>query len=312
MNEFILHHYPASPYAEKIRLMLGFKGLRWKSVIIPVMMPKPDVIALTGGYRRTPLLQIGADVYCDTARIALELERRAPSPTLNPFGDTFAVQAMSSLAESALFNTAVPIAFQPDNIKIFFPDAKPDFLPSFGADRVAMRKGGTVRRGPLGESKSVFVYLAQKLENQFADGRVFLLGNAPCTADFSVYHTVWPVGRVPALAALLKPMPRLIAWMARMQAIGHGKSTTLSSSQALEISKAAKPAPIKGAQAYETDGAALGDTVEVMPVDYALDPVRGELLNATTDEIAVRRSDPRAGTVVVHFPRMGFQLQKAG
>jgi len=310
MNELILHHYPASPYAEKIRLMLGFKGLAWTSVIIPVVMPKPDVIALTGGYRRTPLLQIGADVYCDTGLIADVLERLAPSPTLYPFGDSFTVEALSRLAEPVLFNVAVPIAFQPENIKAFFPDAKPEFLPTFGADRVAMRKGGTVRRGPPGESKAIYAHLARKLENQFADGRLFLLGNAPCAADFSLYHTVWPIGRVPALAPVLAPTPKLGAWMDRMKAIGHGKSSEISSAKALEFSKGAKAAPIKAAQAYETDGVALGDTVEVMPVDYALDPVRGELLTASTEEIAIRRSDPRAGTVVVHFPRMGFQLQK--
>lgn len=309
MNELILHHYPASPYAEKIRLMLGFKGLAWTSVIIPVVMPKPDVVALTGGYRRTPLLQIGADVYCDTALITDLLEQRAPSPTLYPFGDSFTMQAMQ-LAESVLFNVAVPIAFQPDNIKIFITDTKPDFLATFGADRVAMRKGGTVRRGPLGESKAIYARLARKLDNQFADGRLFLLGNAPCAADFSLYHTVWPIGRVPALAPVLAPTPKLAAWMDRMKAIGHGKSSEISSAKALEIAKGAKPAAIKAAKAYETDGIALGDTVEVMPVDYALNPVRGELLNASMDEIAVKRYDPRAGTVVVHFPRMGYQLQK--
>lgn len=48
-----------------------------------------------------------------------------------------------------------------------------------------------------------------------------------------------------------------------------------------------------------------------MSVDYALDPVRGELRNASTAEIAVRRSAPRADTVDVHFPRMGFLLKEA-
>ena len=47
-----------------------------------------------------------------------------------------------------------------------------------------------------------------------------------------------------------------------------------------------------------------------MPIDYGLDPVSGELLQCDTDEIAVRRTDPRAGTVVVHFPRFGYQLKK--
>ncbi len=54
MSELILHHYANSPFSEKVRLVLGLKGLSWRSVTVPVMMPKPDVLALTGGYRRTP------------------------------------------------------------------------------------------------------------------------------------------------------------------------------------------------------------------------------------------------------------------
>ena len=84
MTEPVLHHYPFSPYAEKVRAMLGFKRIAWKSVQIPPVMPKPDVLALTGGYRKTPILQIGADIYCDTQCIIRELERRFPEPTLFP------------------------------------------------------------------------------------------------------------------------------------------------------------------------------------------------------------------------------------
>ncbi len=52
MTDMILHHYETSPYAEKVRLGLGLKGLAWASVEIPVIMPKPDLTALTGGYRQ--------------------------------------------------------------------------------------------------------------------------------------------------------------------------------------------------------------------------------------------------------------------
>ena len=69
MAELILHHFLTSPFSEKVRLILGYKRLAWKSVLVPGYSPKPDVVALTGGYRRTPLLQIGADIYCDTALI---------------------------------------------------------------------------------------------------------------------------------------------------------------------------------------------------------------------------------------------------
>src|SRR3990172_4066857 len=142
MTEPILHHYPVSPFAEKIRAMLGYKGLAWKSVIIPMMMPKPDVIALTGGYRRTPILQIGADIYCDTALIARVLDRIAPAPTIFPYGENFANRAMAYFADGVMFNLSVPIGFQPGGMmKLFLPDATPEFLADFGKDRAAMHQG---------------------------------------------------------------------------------------------------------------------------------------------------------------------------
>ena len=62
-KSLILHHYDTSPFSEKIRLALRLKNLAWTSVTIPNIMPKPDLLALTGGYRRTPVLQIGADIF---------------------------------------------------------------------------------------------------------------------------------------------------------------------------------------------------------------------------------------------------------
>ena len=103
MSELILHHFDWSPFAEKARLALGLKGLAWRSVQIPMIMPKPDLIALTGGYRKTPVLQIGADIYCDTRLIARELERRHPKPTLFPDGDVGVSLALSHWSDTAFF-----------------------------------------------------------------------------------------------------------------------------------------------------------------------------------------------------------------
>ena len=311
MNEPILHHYPVSPFAEKARAMLGFKDIAWKSVVIPMVMPKPDLVALTGGYRRTPVLQIGADVYCDTALIARVLERVAPAPTLFPYGDAFANRAMAHFADSVMFNLAVPIGFQPGGmVKIFLPEATPEFLAGFAKDRAAMRQGGTVRRGPLAECKANLAGLLAPIEGQLGD-RPFLLGASASECDFSLYHVLWPIWRVPETRPMLAAFPKVLAFVERVNAFGQGKPQELSSAQAIGIAKRAGPEVIRNPQAIETDGLALGETVQVMPVDYALDPVKGELLHCSTDEIAVRRTDPRAGTVVVHFPRFGFQLQRA-
>jgi glutathione S-transferase len=311
MNPPILHHYPVSPFAEKIRVMLAWKKIAWQSVVIPVMMPKPDLVALTGGYRRTPVLQTGADLWCDTALIARVLERLAPQPSLYAYGDTLAMQALSHFADSVMFNITVPVGFQPGGgmLKLYMPEAGPDFLAAFGKDRAAMRQGGTVRRGPLAECKANMQGLLPKIEAQL--GKPYLFGDAPCVADFSLYHVLWPVWKVPETRGLLAPFPKTAAFIERMAGIGHGKSTEITSAQALGIAKAGTPGTIARPEAVETGGIALGENVNVMPVDTALDPVHGELLTCSADEIAVRRTDPRAGTVVVHFPRFGFQLARA-
>jgi glutathione S-transferase len=311
MNALILHHYPVSPYAEKIRAMLGFKGLAWKSVIIPIVMPKPDVVALTGGYRRTPILQVGADIYCDTALIARVLERAAPSPTLFPYGDGFAGRAMAHFADSVMFNLSVPLGFQPGGMmQLFMPDATPEFLAGFARDRAAMRQGGTVRRGPLAECRAHLAHVMPRIEAQLGD-RPYLLGASASECDFSLYHVLWPVWKVPAARPLLDAWPRTFAYVERMAAFGQGTPEEITSARALQVAKGAKPAPVSQPQALETDGIALGESVQVMPVDYGFDPVQGELLQCSAEEIAVRRTDPRAGTVVVHFPRFGYQLQRA-
>lgn len=311
MTEPVLHHYPVSPFAEKVRAILGYKGLAWKSVQIPLIMPKPDVVALTGGYRKTPILQLGADVYCDTALIARVLERLAPSPTLFPQGDTVAVRAMEHFADAVMFNIVIPIAFQPGGgmIKLYFPEATPEFLAAFGKDRAAIRQGGTVRRGPLHECKANTQGLLAAIETQLKGP--FLFGEQACAADFSLYHVLWPLWKVADTRPLLAPFPKTQKFIECVVAFGHGKPAEISSADALQIAKAGKAAPVAGAIALETGGIALGEQATVMPVDSGFDPVTGELLQASADELVLRRTDPRAGTVHVHFPRFGYQLNKA-
>ena len=308
MTEPVLHHYPVSPFAEKARLMLGFKGLAWKSVQIPLIMPKPDVVALTGGYRRTPILQIGADIYCDTALIARVLERLAPEPSLFPHGDTYALRAAAHFADSTLFWNTVPVGFQPGAgmMKIFFRDATPEYLSAFGKDRSAYRAGS--RRGPAHECRANLAGLLARIEAQLKEP--YLFGAEPCYADFSVFQALWPLWLPPDLRPMLAPYPRTLAFMERMSAIGHGKPGEISSGEAIRIANTSKPEAVKEPIALETNGIALGAQASVMPIDTGLDPVVGELLQASAEEIIVRRTDPRAGTVHVHFPRFGYQLSR--
>jgi glutathione S-transferase len=300
----ILHHYDTSPFSEKIRLIFGRKGLAWRSALQPNIMPKPELVPLTGGYRRIPVLQIGADVYCDSQRIVRELERLHPSPTLYPGGSEGVCHALNLWADRMLFQAAVPVVFG----KI--GDAVPK---EFIEDRRKLMGGGDfaayIEAAPLFAEQ--LRAQASLLEAQLGDGRAFLLGAEPGLADFAAYHPVWFLRAIPPAAAALAEFPAVGKWAERVAAIGHGKRSEIAPAEALAIAKAARPLPATGVARGEPNGLAAGERVNVVPDDYGFDPVGGELVAADVHEIAVRRTSPETGEVVVHFPRAGFRVVRA-
>jgi glutathione S-transferase len=310
MPELILHHYPTSPFSEKVRLILGFKRLPWKSVVIPMIMPKPDVVALTGGYRKTPILQIGADIYCDTALIADVLERLQPSPTLYPDDIGALARILAQWADSTLFWTTIPYVFQPAGAQHLFANVPPEHIQAFGADRKAFR--GNSPRMPVPEATGSLAVYLQRLDSMLEDGRPYLLGALPTIADFAVYHSIWFIRRGGPLARILDAHSRVVEWADGMQTIGHAESAPLASDEAVAIARAATLAATPHPpQPIDVHGIALGERVRVAATDYGMDPVEGDLVLSAANEIALRRTDPRAGAVVVHFPRVGFGMSRA-
>ena len=307
MPEIILHHYPESPFAEKIRAILGFKRLSYRSVLVPMMLPKPDVIALTGGYRRTPILQIGSDIYCDTALIADVLERIRPEPTLYPRAHVASARILAAWADQHWFAAGVGFAMQPEGFNSMFERYTPEHRAAFIEDRKAFRKGAP-RMAPHVATAVLSQHLAQ-IERQFSDGRLFLLGSDATLADFSFFHPLWFVERATAVAGFLSAYSRTVQWMHRIAAIGHGTPIPLSSAEAIEIARVGVPAPLRTEARQAPGPCPMGARVTVAPTDYGIDPVGGELVAEYTNEWIVKRTDPRAGTVYVHFPRAGYQIE---
>lgn len=308
MADIILHHYRNSPFSEKIRLILGYKNLAWKSVDIPAIMPKPDLMPLTGGYRRTPVMQIGADIYCDTALMADVLERMQPSPPLYPDAYAGLGRILAQWADSTLFWTVIPYSFQPQGLANIFKNMTPEQMQAFSADRAKFR--GNVPRMGLPEAIGQMRELLKRLEHMLADGKPYLLGAQPCIADFSTYHAIWFVRDLAGLPDIFAGARNVNAWADRIAAIGHGKFEKMSADQALTVARASTPAGFDGRASDDVYAAHLGQRVLIQPTDYGIDPVEGELVFADAQEFALRRSDERAGTVVVHFPRLGFQLKR--
>ena len=304
MSELILHHYAGSPFSEKVRLILGYKRMAWRSVIVPAVLPKPDVLALTGGYRRTPFMQIGADIYCDTALMCHVIDARQPEPPLYPMATAGIADIVAQWADATLFWTAVPYTMQPAGIQHVLKDATPEMLKAFAADRAAMNPN--LRRPTVADgAAALHTYLA-RLEHLLGDGRPFLLGALPCIADFSAAQSTWFMRLAPPIAAVLDAYLKLQAWYARVAAFGHGTLTRMTGAEAIRVAAAGGHAPLSFSA---EPGLAEGDAVTVTPTDYAHDPVAGRLIGLSALEVVVARTDERAGTVHVHFPRIGFQIR---
>ena len=306
MQDLILHHYAGSPFSEKVRLILGYKKLQWKSVTVPVVLPKPDVVALTGGYRRTPFLQIGSDIYCDTALMCRVIDRLAPAPALFPAAAGGAQHMIAQWADTALFWTAGPYPMQPAGAQHIFGGAPPEVLKAFAIDRAAMMGG--VRRPTTADAHAQLITCLGWLEQQLSDGRPFLCGDAACIADFSVVQSNWYIRRAPPVATVLAPFGKVLHWFDRVAAFGHGEHETMTGADAIGIARSAKRTA--ALRIESADGLAEGDEVTVTPTDYAQDPVAGRIVGLNTDEVAIVRDDERAGRLTVHFPRIGFQVKK--
>ncbi|WP_225782832.1 glutathione S-transferase family protein [Xenophilus sp. Marseille-Q4582] len=310
MPELILHHYAMSPFAEKARLMLGGKKLAWQSVIVPPVMPKPDLVALTGGYRRVPVLQVGADVYCDTALIADVLEHLQPEPTFFPEPEKGLARTLAQWADTTLFAAAMAYSFQPQGVAEIFAGAPPETAQAFLADRAGMYGNQPPRMHPSDAAGALRSYLRRL--SDMLDDRTFLLGSQPCIADFSVYHCLWFVRRLRALHGVLNVAPAVLDWMDRMQGIGHGSFRKITAADALAAARAAQPHTLLSDSTFQDDhGIALGSPVRVRAESFGLEETHGRLVAATRTHYTVARDSEATGLVHVHFPRLGYALRKA-
>ncbi|SDD26651.1 glutathione S-transferase family protein [Ruegeria marina] len=304
MTDIILHHYDLSPFSEKIRLALGYKGLPWKSVKVEAVPPRPLLDALTGGYRRVPVMQIGADIYCDTEVIFRALERIQPQPSLYPAGEGIA-KALSFWWDRATWKPAIGILV--DYIGEHLPE---EFL----RDRKDHYLGYDISKSAMAPMLSAYVQqmtaFGEWLASMLAENGDYLTGQAVSAADITCYHSLWLLRAncgAEAIDAQLRLSPAVTAWMDRIAAIGHGTPTEMTPEEALAVAKEAEPADSFAADADPT-GLKPGQAVTVTPDDNAKVTVAGTLVAVDAQEIVIARQSSEAGTHHIHFPRAGFEV----
>jgi glutathione S-transferase len=298
----ILHHFEASPFSEKIRIIFGFKKIAWQSSLIPRILPKPDLMPLTGGYRRTPVMQIGADVYCDTAIIMREVERRFPAPTLFPSGNSGLPWMVGQWGDRAFFLSTVNLVFGSLGDKVpkeFIEDRTK--LRGAPFDIKAMTAGLPHHRAQLRAHLGL-------IEMQLKDrARDWLLGEFSL-ADVNAYMNVWYVRSNLAELAdeLFADFPATRDWERRVRAVGHGPRTDISPRDALEIASRGRPIPAEPSDPTDPSGCKVGDRVAVFADEFVKTEIVGEIESLSVEQVAIRRTDPTVGEVVVHFPRAGY------
>ena len=300
----ILHHYSMSPFSEKIRLMFGYTGLEWQSLPSPEMPPRPGLDPLTGGYRRIPVAQIGADIYCDTRLIADEIAGLANNPALSPQSADADTRACLDRWEGPIFWAcifSIPARLILTQLvrNIGFRGAL-----RFLRDRIGVGRQAQIEIPSPKQAAPQFRAHIEELEQRLGDR--FLLGDQPGIADFCAYHTLWfqrEVGGLPAPEGV----PAVAAWYLRMEGIGHGKHREISPSEAFAVARDSEPRPVDDDSTHDPD---IGASVTIAPDDYALDAVRGTLVGCSRDRYILARDTEEFGCLHVHFPRRGFALTR--
>ena len=307
-SDIILHNYPQSPVAEKVRTVLGIKGLAWHDVEIPRLPPKPLLTPLTGGYRRTPVMQIGADIFCDSQCIIRELDRLYPSTNSSPSANIGLMWCLSRWTDGELFSLAVKIVL----------GAAGDSLPKeFAKDRGRLYFGEDWAE-QLKEANSELPHLVAQLRAPFSwinsnlnDDRPFLLGSEAGVIDAQLYHVVWFIrGRWDGGPAFLSEFTLLERWEKNVRDIGHGTSTVLAAADALAIGLKSETTTVSKVENNDPQGLTIGTKVSIGPdMESGEQHVEGIVRSANADTLSIEHTNDEVGTVCVHFPRTGYRVE---
>lgn len=303
MTSFILHHYFLSPFSQKVRSMLGYARLEWQSVRIESAPPRPALEQLTGGYRKVPVAQIGADIFCDTAIISTEIARLSGKSDISLLRAGDDELAYARHTDVKMFFACLFAAGSWALAKTVWREMTLKAIVKFFADRIQIGRTSSVRSAPPSAAKAVVRkhLVANEARLQTQD---FLFGDAPHHADFSTYHSLWfmrDMGQSPLLAEF----PKVNAWMDRMQAFGDGQHTEISADAALQAAKNAEPRAI--AAEHQRDER-IGQRVRISPADYAKDPTEGVLVGVSDERFIIARDSSALGMVHVHLPQAGYRI----
>ena len=305
MPELILHHYWPSPFAHKIRLALGLTGAPWRSVEIPRVPPKPLLMPLTAGYRRTPVLQSGADVYCDTQNIVRVLTDITDDRRLLPPELRGKILAFTDWADGTVFNLAA---------RVVLTSALDTAPPEFIQDRGGLYFGPNWTPEVLkSQFPGVILQLAAHLNSidSGLNGPGGFVSNELSYADVTIAYLAWFIrGRWDQGPEFLEQFVNIERIEQDVHEAIREVYEDLTAEDALKI--AVKSESQSPAGVTSQCGVTLkhGMQVAIKPQAETSDPpVVGCLRYLDRVRVSIDHHAPEVGDVVVHLPVAGYQIE---
>lgn len=299
MAEFILHHYPFSPYSEKVRRMLAYAELDWKSVIHKEMPPRPLLAPLAGNYGRIPVAQIGADVFCDSNLIAEEIAVLAKKPELSYQASSQEIKDFIEHVEGKIFFAGVLAGGSSQMRKKIMKTMSLWDLGRFFIDRTIMGFSATTDNmiKPT-EARKILNEHLEALEARLKDD--FIFGASPTLADFACYHSLW-FPRDLGEHSFMNKYKKVCAWMDRVKALGHSEVKEIDGEEALKI---ARESSVRVYPESPTQ-----KVIAIGPSDYRQKTTKGKLVYEDDIRWVISREHPRGGKTQLHFPKLAYTVK---
>jgi glutathione S-transferase len=220
-----LYQFEISPFCDKVRRVLHFKGVEYEVREVPVL-------DASLGYRRVnptgkvPTLEHDGRRIGDSTEIARYLEERFPEPPLVPHhpAERALCHLLEDWADESLYFYEVRLRFgEPHNVERWVPRlVKHDHsvlrpLVGFAVPRalaMTMRSQGIGRKS----RQLVLEELARHIEAiaGWLGDREWLVGARPSLADIAVFAQLYGIRGTEEGEQLVRAAPAVGAWMARV------------------------------------------------------------------------------------------------
>lgn len=302
----IFHHKNVSPYSEKIRLMLGYAECHWQSVLVPLTPPRLSLDTLIDGYRRIPVAQIGADVFCDTRIISAEIALLTDKPQLNPFAQSEQHWRRAEYIESDIFQVALNSLNVLGLVRALLSQIPLNQLVNYLSDKKFLYENShpdlIANARSRAESKALWQQYLDELEASLTND--FLTGKEPQYVDFCAVHLIWfRMGMEGSV--LFKRRAKLKSWYQKMTNFNHGKSIDISAIDAISEAKNAQPRVLAPDM---LQSARIGKRVSVATTDVLVGETHGCLVGENDERWIIAKQNQATGLVHIHFPKTTYLL----